>query len=248
MPSLNFYQYPGTGEYNFYSGSLIHPEIWGNWVLVWQGPVLPYSDLHWSQYTGFYIPWGVLQGEHIGFLWPIPDDATIYAGKFQTKISGDIGNRLNDGEYFNVSFRGEVNPLIYDPSGLLSVKYSGEIASGLNQYSNLQLHFTGNINTGNKDVSLFNLSFSGNHVSGFNETAFASYKLSGELVNTAKENSFLRMNFSGELVKGNRDIVNVDCYLYSGGYRIGGVALYSSSGDNMSIDFNFIGLEYRSEL
>ena len=234
MPSFNFYQYEGTGNYSWV-------DAYG--VLLWNQPVLPISSLHWSQFTGFFIDESLIQGGNKGFEWMLWDDYSQRT-TIRTRISGDVGNRVNDFSNVWISLSGALSPLTTE-NGFYNVSYSGAQVTGNSDLSPFNLQLSGQQSGRPLDSGWMLIQISGAQ-SGTNvDQSFFNARWSGETKSTLCEIPYFNTRFSGAVFPKNKDIVSINFNLSGLFYTTGGRHLTIHSGDAMSVSFATVGVIYQ---
>jgi hypothetical protein len=243
MANFNFYQYNGLGNITFFTGSVIHPELYGNLGVCWTGPILPISDLSFTEYTGYYLPKNIFLGATKGFRLQLGVENDTYAPLFRTIYSGKMGEAGNDSSDLGINIFGVISPLVSE-IGSLGNFYSGEVASGLNDYPNFGTVYSGFYSGDSKDSSDFGSLISGSLDSSPKDYSNYSSKVSGFCKSGIIDSQSFGCKISGQLLKKDKDYFSTTFSLVGISYIIKGLATRITSGDNANITFNLSTIIY----
>lgn len=232
---FNFYQFGSTGDGTCF--------IFSGGACIWEGPILPITDLHFTDYTGFYITPSILAGQHVGFLWSMNNENKFPAA-MNIRYSGEAGNKLNDYPSFSLGLSGDISPLFTD-DGTIFINITGDYSGQCNETNTFAVNYSGQITGVPIDNPLFIVGFSGEISSGVNQICNLIVSFTGQQVKQNIDFPQFFVNLSGEMVAVSKDRFSVDCNFSAVSYAIGGKALtINTSGDHAFIDFNFTKISF----
>lgn len=216
---FNFYQYEGSG-----AGAFIAPYV--------------------TQFTGFYFPQDLAQGQDVGFVWRLFDDDLLRPLKYQIRFTGEQKAGYNLRNDISIAISGNVFPNFQD-SGDFSFSLTGNVVSGAYLYISFDIPFSGQQVATNQDLNTLSCAISGQSPITLNELAESDLRFTGRYVSGYNLNCELSMGFRGSFVKRDRDSASIDLSFTQVSFNVGTSRATMSTGDACSLDFSFSSVIFK---